>query len=101
MRYELRILPSAESDLEDLFDYISSNSGRARAVAYVHQLQAACYALEEYPFRGRARDDLIPGLRSLAVDGRAVVLYRIMEHVVEVAHIFYAGRNFTAEDFKQ
>lgn len=101
MRYELRILPSAESDLEDLFDFISHQSGRTRAVAYVQQLQDACTALENYPYRGRPRDDLSAGLRSIAVAGRAVVVYRVADIVVEIVHIFYAGRDYGTDDFKQ
>ena len=101
MRYELRILPSAESDLEDLFDFISHQASRTRAVAYVRQLQDACIALAQYPYRGRSRDDLSVGLRSIAVDGRAVVVYRVADSLVEVVHIFYAGRDYGAEDFKQ
>jgi toxin ParE1/3/4 len=101
MRYELRILPSAESDLEDLFDFISHRSGRTRAIAYVQQLQNACFALEEYPYRGRPREDLSVGLRSIAVAGRAVVVYRVADNLVEVVHIFYAGRDYGAEDFQQ
>jgi toxin ParE1/3/4 len=101
MRYELRILPSAESDLEDLFDYISRQSSRTRAVAYVQQLQDACLVLEEHPYIGRAREDLSVGLRSIAIAGRAVIVYRAVESVVEVVHIFYAGRDYGTEDFKQ
>jgi toxin ParE1/3/4 len=100
MRYELRILPSAESDLEDLFDFISHQSSRTRAVAYVQQLQDACFALKEYPYRGRPREDLAAGLRSVAVAGRAVIVYRVGDNVVEVVHVFYAGRDYGADSVK-
>lgn len=101
MRYELRILPSAESDLADLFDFISQQSGRLRAVAYVQHLQEACFALEEFPNRGKTRDDLALGLRSIAVDRRAIVVYRIVGTLVEIVHVFYAGRDYGADDFKR
>jgi toxin ParE1/3/4 len=100
MRYELRILPSAESDLEDLFDFISHQSSRTRAIAYVQQLQDACFALEEYPYRGRPRENLAAGLRSVAVAVRAVIVYRVGDNVVEVVHVFYAGRDYGADNFK-
>lgn len=101
MNYELRILPGAESDLEDLFDYISHHSSRTRAVAYVQHLQDACMALCEHPYRGRSREDLSSGLRSISVAGRAIIVYRVADDVVEIVHIYYAGRDYGPDDFKQ
>jgi toxin ParE1/3/4 len=100
MSHELRILPAAESDLEDLFDYISRHSSRGRAVAYVQRLQDACFALCDHPYRGRAREDLSSGLRSISVAGRAVIVYRVADDLVEIIHICYAGRDYGPDDFQ-
>ena len=101
MKRELRILPTAEADLADLFDFIRFQSGRNRAVAYVQRLRDFCLTLPDFPERGRRRNDLHEGLRSLSVDRRAIIVYRVDVRWVEVVHIYYAGRDYGPDDFIQ
>jgi len=56
-------------------------------------LEARCQAVAETPELYPARGDLAPGLR-MAVDGRYLVLYRIMgdEHAVRVERAVHASR---------
>jgi toxin ParE1/3/4 len=67
MKYEIVFLAEAESDLNNLFDYIADQSGAVRAQDYVGRIEAACAKLASFPNRGAPRDDLLPGLRTLSV----------------------------------
>lgn len=95
MIYEVRIRPQAEQDLQDIYDFIVEDSPPA-AIAFVRRLRALCLSLETLPRRGSPRDDLRPGLRILTFERRAVVAYRVLEHVVEITNIFYGGRDYEA-----
>lgn len=46
--------------------------------------------------RGRRRDDLFPGLRTVPFEGRAVIAYLAREHRVEITNIFYGGQDYEA-----
>jgi toxin ParE1/3/4 len=54
-------------------------------------------ALAEFPERGRSRDDILPGLRTITMERRVIIAYRVRRTRVEIVTIAYAGRDFARE----
>ena len=52
--------------------------------------------LGQLPMKGKARDNLLPGLRLFPFERVAVIAYRISSDEVEVLNIFYGGRDWEA-----
>ena len=50
------------------------------------------------PDRGKPRDDLAPGIRTVAIERRMLVVYRSSAEAVTVLRVMYAGRDYSAED---
>jgi plasmid stabilization system protein ParE/ferredoxin len=65
--------PRASDDIAEIWDYIADDSV-AQADAFVDRLDRKLQLLATQPMMGRARDELAPGLRSMAF-GRYVVFY--------------------------
>ena len=66
---------AADIDLLEIWSYIAQNSFEV-ADRVSRRLEAAFEQLAEQPFMGRKRDDLRPGLRSLAV-GNYFIFYQV------------------------
>jgi toxin ParE1/3/4 len=89
--------PNAEADLFALYRYIAEAAGLERAGAYIERIEAACMDLAIFPVRGARRDDLAPGLRTIGFERRVTIAFRVLEQVVEIVSIAYAGRDFESE----
>jgi toxin ParE1/3/4 len=50
--------------------------------------------LAAFPERGRRRDDILPGLRSIGFERRATIAFRVLKTRVEIVSIAYGGRDF-------
>jgi toxin ParE1/3/4 len=53
--------------------------------------------LATFPERGRRRDDIVPGLRTIAFERRATIAYRVLKTHVEIVSVAYGGRDFEHE----
>jgi toxin ParE1/3/4 len=95
MTRRLLFRPGAESDLDALDDYIAQDSPE-RAFAFIQRIRGACDTLRQFPESGRARDDLSPGLRTLAFERRVVIAYLVSAEAVEIVRVFYGGRDMAA-----
>lgn len=49
------------------------------------------------PERGTRRDDIAPGLRTMGFERRVVIAFRVLDAVVEIVAIAYAGKGFGDE----
>jgi toxin ParE1/3/4 len=67
---------NALADLADIWTYYVKVAGRLTADKTVRDVGAACRTLEERPFAGRSRNEVRPGLRSIAA-GPLVVFFRV------------------------
>jgi len=94
MKYRVSFRPLAESDLFGLYDYIARESGHGVAGAYIDRIEAACMALATFPRRGKRRDDIRPGLRTLGFERRATIAFRVMRTEVVIVRIFYGGQDY-------
>lgn len=66
----------ARADLSDIRSYYTEVAGRQTASNIIREIGAACRLLENYPYGGRARDEVRPGLRSVVARPH-VVFYRV------------------------
>ena len=78
MTYELA--RAAAADLQEIISYTEKTWGTAQARRYRDELELALQQLALTPERGRARDAIVPGMRS----------FRVAEHVA-----FYIQRKET------
>ncbi|MFK8250767.1 type II toxin-antitoxin system RelE/ParE family toxin [Ancylobacter terrae] len=85
--------PLAEDDLLGLYEYITRMAGHGVAAGYIDRLEAACLSLVTFPERGRARDDIVLGVRTLAVKRRVLIVYREWAGQVEILRVLYGGRD--------
>lgn len=60
--------PQAEKDMLDLMSYLAEYS-ESGADSFTTQAKATFQNLAEYPLVGRARYELVPGMRSLYSNG--------------------------------
>lgn len=90
--YKLVFRRSAEIDLEDLYDLIADRSGPAVAGGYLDRIEAACLQLTMFPERGRARNDIQPGLRTIGFE-RAVIVFQVRQESVLIVRVLYGGRD--------
>ena len=94
--YRVNFRPAAEADLFGLYEYIVARSGRQAAARYVDRIEATCMGLARTPMRGRSRDDIRSGLRTLGFERRALIAFVVGRREVEVVRILYGGRDFEA-----
>lgn len=92
-RYRVEFQREALDALWGLYDYISEVGSAADAAAYTEAIIAHCEGLETFPNRGRLRDDIRPGLRTIAYRKRTVIAYVVRGYVVTVLGVYYGGRD--------
>lgn len=63
---QLLCSPVALRHLDELWDYIAKANAPAAADRYLETIFDYCDGLVAFPFRGTARDDLRPGLRTIS-----------------------------------
>ena len=96
-KYKVYLMPDAIGDLQNIYNYISEQSGFSRrAWLYMESLHHKCQGLEIAPERGQQRDDLIKGLRIYPLDKKAIAAFIIDEEnsMVRILNIFYGGRDY-------
>lgn len=98
MRYKLSYNTLARADLLNLYQYIEERNGPAIAGGYLDRIEALCASLETMPDRGVDRSALAPGLRTVAMERRVQVVYRVTADTVEILRVLYAGRDFDSDD---
>lgn len=93
----LILLDAARADLGDVLDYITRQSG-SQAVGrnFAGTLLAQCRKLAALPGTlGRARPELLPGIRSFPFRGY-VIFFRYGDDVLEVINVLEGHRDMAA-----
>jgi toxin ParE1/3/4 len=89
----IRTSPEAERELDDIWYYIATESSSIEvAERMLDAINDQFSLLSKHPLLGRSRDDLRPGLRSIAV-GAYVVLYRVEREDVVILHVLQGRRD--------
>ena len=94
MRRRIVYAPEAEAQLIDLYRYIELQASPAIAQGFTEAIVARCSALAEFPDRGTPREDLLPGLRTVAFRRRVTIAYWVDAEAVMILGIFYGGQDF-------
>jgi toxin ParE1/3/4 len=94
VRYQIVVTPEARNQLDDLHAHISAAADTGTAADFTDALLDQIGTLNEFPRRGTPRDDLRPGLRTIAWRRRVTVAYVVEDAAVVVIGVFYAGRDF-------
>jgi len=93
-RYRVAFRREALDQLEELYDFIADAGSPDNAARFTHAIVSFCEALGDFPFRGRSRDDLRPGLRTIGYRRRVVIAYAVIAEAVTVIGIFYGGSDY-------
>lgn len=86
--------PLAETDLEEIWWYIAQDNPDA-ADSLLDAIEECCRALAQFPKMGRSRDELHPGVRSLAV-GNYLIFYLLIPDGIEVVRILHGMMDIEA-----
>jgi toxin ParE1/3/4 len=84
--------PEAEWDLIEIWGYWAREASIEVADNQLRGIDRAWERLEDWPFSSRARDELLPGLRSLAVHPN-VIFYRVRDDHVEIVRVIDGRRD--------
>jgi len=86
--------PDADSDLEDIWQFVAITSGSFDiADRVIDSITDRFVLLTRHPYIGRARDeDLSPGLRSFPV-GEYVIVYRVQDADAVILRVVHASRD--------
>ncbi len=84
----------AKADLREILSYLEERSPPA-ADDLLEVIEQRCALLGLFPKIGRTRDELMPGLRSIAIE-KYLLFYRITAETVEVVRILLGSRDIEA-----
>jgi toxin ParE1/3/4 len=84
--------PRAQADIRLIAERLAEES-ELKSSIFRSRLADAVRSLSIFPERGRKRDDLSPGYRSIPVDP-VVIVYRIAADAVEVVRVIDGRRDF-------
>ena len=89
----LRVSAAAERDLEDIWNYVTVNSGSVdRANKFVDAIARRLSVLAHSPKAGTARTEIDVGLRGLPI-GDYIVYYRENKRWVIISRIIHGSRD--------
>lgn len=95
-RREVVFAPEARDDLVRLYDRIADAAGSVSALAYIERIEAYCLGFDLASERGRARDDVRPGLRTIGFERRVTIAFMVDEERVTFLRLFHGGQDWEA-----
>lgn len=103
MRCAIEFSADAEDDFELIFDHLfdsylafgeTTSEALDHAARRVMDIRKAANVLANFPLRGTARDDILPGIRFLAV-ARAIYWFDVEQTAskVRILAVFFGGQD--------
>ena len=86
--------PQAEADILEIWAYIAEGS-TAEADNWIDKLDEKLALWATQPMMGRARDELVEGVRSFAF-GRYVVFYQPLPDGIDTVRVLHGRRDIDA-----
>jgi toxin ParE1/3/4 len=80
-----------ETDLDSIAEYIAQDNPQ-RAVTFIREIRQKIHRIGEQPLLYQLRPEIGESAR-LAVVGRYVILFRILDDVVRIERVVYGGRD--------
>jgi toxin ParE1/3/4 len=91
-----RVSPRATADLDEIWQYVAEESSDPNvAQRLVDSIADRFLVLSEYPYIGRGRPELRPGLRSHPV-GSYLIFYRLQHDDVLIVRVLHGSRDIGA-----
>jgi toxin ParE1/3/4 len=88
-----RLVAKAEDDLTGIWNYLAAESGSDDiADRLIDSISRRFDFLSNNPLGGRARDEILPGLRSFPV-GQYVIFYRVVLPDVLIVRVMHGRRD--------
>jgi toxin ParE1/3/4 len=105
MRFAIEFSADAEADFDLIFDHLfesyvafgeSTEEALDHAAQRVMKIRKATDRLARFPLRGTARDDILPGIRYLAI-ARAIYRFDVNQTArkVRILAVFFGGQDHT------
>jgi toxin ParE1/3/4 len=86
--------PLAAADIAEVWEVIADDS-LAQADAWLDRLDVKLQLLATQPLMGRARNELVPGMRSLPF-GRYVIFYMPLSDGIDAVRVLHSARDVDA-----
>lgn len=80
-----------ENDIEAIAEFIAEDNPR-RAITFIREIKQKIYAIAEHPLIYQLRPEIGEGAH-LAVVGRYIILFHVIEETVRIERIVYGGRD--------
>lgn len=96
MTFSVVFTPEADEQILELYRYVAAVGSPEVAARYTEAIVAFCEDLAMFPHRGKARDDIRPGLRTVGFRRRVVVAFAVLDREVMIVGVFYGGRDYVA-----
>jgi toxin ParE1/3/4 len=84
--------PKAVDDVDRLWEYLDDVAGQAVADNILKDVARMVTTIRDFPLAGRSRNELRPGLRSIAV-GPYILFYRIIDGQPEIVRVLDGRRD--------
>jgi len=85
---EYRLSPTAQRDLEGIFDYTVKQWGLPQALRYIDLIEAACAGLAQAPLQSQDCAVIRPGYRRRSVE-QHVIYFRQTSYGIAVVRILH------------
>jgi len=86
--------PKCKKDLRDIWRYYERVASSEIADKLLREIDEAGRRLSDEAFMWRARDEILPELRSVPVPPYTI-FYRVREGVIEIARVLHERRDFS------
>jgi toxin ParE1/3/4 len=87
--------PLAQEDLIEIWEYIADDNIN-RADAFIDIVDGKLRTLAAQPMMGRARDELMAGLRSFPV-GRYILFYELVTDGIALVRVLHSARDIPTQ----
>jgi plasmid stabilization system protein ParE len=94
--YKVILRPSALRDLAGIERWIEQEASAAVARRYGEAILSYCRKLDRFPDRGRPRQELREGLRTVVFRGAVTIAYVVTTEEVHILAIIGRGREIEA-----
>jgi toxin ParE1/3/4 len=92
----LRLTPEARADVQDIRRYTARQWGVRQRDIYYAKLHQGMRALLDHPERGRQREELYAGCRSLPVEYH-VVFHYLTEDEIVIDRVLHSSQDTTGK----
>jgi toxin ParE1/3/4 len=86
MTPQFRLTQPAIQDIEQIADYLAQRTSLAQSEKFLAKLNAKFSYLTQFPSLGRQRHEILPNLRSLAVE-TYLILYMPIGQDIEILRV--------------